>query len=32
MFDLSSKTSTDNDALIMATDGLWERVTNEKVM
>lgn len=30
IYDLSSETLTGNDVLIMATDGLWERVTNEK--
>ena len=32
IYDMSSETITQNDVLIMATDGLWERVTNDKVM
>ena len=31
MYDLSDETIDENDVLIMATDGLWERVSNERV-
>lgn len=31
IYDLSSETIDENDVLIMATDGLWERVSNERV-
>ncbi|XP_028397702.1 protein phosphatase 1H-like [Dendronephthya gigantea] len=30
IYDLSKETINENDVLIMATDGLWERVSNEK--
>ena len=32
VYDLSTETIDENDVLIMATDGLWERVSNEKVI
>ncbi|CAB3995422.1 phosphatase 1H-like [Paramuricea clavata] len=31
IYDLSQESIDENDILIMATDGLWERVSNEKV-
>jgi len=31
-FDLSNSKLTEDDVIIMASDGLWERLSNEKVL
>ena len=31
MLDIENETVTENDVLVMATDGLWDVVTNERV-
>ena len=31
-FDLSSSKLTEDDVIIMASDGLWERISSEKVL
>lgn len=32
MYDLTSVQHDEDDVLIMASDGLWERLSNEKVL